>query len=96
MILAGDIGVTHTRLAFFEIVDGHFELLVYDRFPSRGYANLEDIVRVFVSAHNLGGPGADRLRRCDHPYLDRWRRLAGISGRQGTARGCLSKRWLIS
>jgi glucokinase len=53
MILVGDIGGTNTRLALCKVVDGHVKLVVYDRFPSRGYANLEEIVRAFVSAHNL-------------------------------------------
>jgi glucokinase len=51
MILVGDIGGTNSRLALFEVTNRHVELMQYDRFPSREYARLDDIVQVFVSTH---------------------------------------------
>ena len=50
MILAGDIGGTHTRLAFFEFADGHFRLGPASVFPSRDYAGLDEIVTKFVQS----------------------------------------------
>jgi len=48
MILAGDIGGTHTRLAFFEFTEGHFRLGPASVFPSREYAGLDEIATKFV------------------------------------------------
>ena len=53
MILAGDIGGTNSRLASFEVVQGRVKPIVEETFPSRGSASLDDIVRTFVSKHNL-------------------------------------------
>ena len=53
MILAGDIGGTNARLASFEVTQGHLTLLVEETFPSHAYASLGDIVRTFISAHDL-------------------------------------------
>jgi glucokinase len=53
MILAGDIGGTNSRLANFEVVQGRVQPSVEETFPSRGSASLDDIVRTFVSKHNL-------------------------------------------
>jgi glucokinase len=53
MILAGDIGGTNARLAHFEVVQGHVQPVVEETFPSRGSASLDDIVRTFVTKHNL-------------------------------------------
>lgn len=53
MILAGDIGGTNSRLAGFAVANGRLKPLVEETFPSRGYASLDDIVRAFVSAHDL-------------------------------------------
>jgi len=53
MILAGDIGGTNSRLANFEVVQGRVHPIVEETFPSRGSASLDDIVRTFVSKHNL-------------------------------------------
>jgi len=35
MILAGDIGGTHARLAVFDVLDGHFNMISASIFPSR-------------------------------------------------------------
>ena len=53
MILAGDIGGTNSRLASFEVVQGRVQPIVEETFPSRGSASLGDIVRTFVSKHDL-------------------------------------------
>jgi glucokinase len=53
MILAGDIGGTHARLAFFDVLNGHFNLLSGSVFPSRDYRGLDEIVAQFVSSANL-------------------------------------------
>jgi len=53
MILAGDIGGTHARLAFFEFVNGRFSLVSASIFPSREYAGLDEIVSKFVETSNL-------------------------------------------
>lgn len=47
MILAGDIGGTNTRLAIFE----GDALLVEEKFPSKNYQNLEEIVDRFSKNH---------------------------------------------
>src|SRR5262245_7571433 len=54
MILAGDIGGTKTRLAFFATEGEHLRPLGEATFPSREYAGLAEIVDTFVSRH----PGA--------------------------------------
>ncbi|HEY1270968.1 MAG TPA: glucokinase [Terriglobales bacterium] len=48
MILAGDIGGTHSRLAFFAATNGHLQLVSEEAYPSRDYSGLEDIVSTFV------------------------------------------------
>ena len=53
MILAGDIGATNSRLAFFTERGGRLEPVVEATYPSRDHANLEAIVKAFVSAHDL-------------------------------------------
>ncbi len=51
MLLAGDIGGTHTRLAFFTVQDVDLKLIVDATFPSRHYPNLEALVHTFVTSH---------------------------------------------
>lgn len=53
MILAGDIGGTKTILAFFQAEGGRLRPIMEATFPSREYANLDEIVNKFVSMHNL-------------------------------------------
>src|SRR3989475_10808435 len=53
MILAGDIGGTHARLAFFDVVDGHFSPVSASVFPSREYRGLDEIVTKFVDSSNV-------------------------------------------
>ena len=58
MILAGDIGGTNTRLAYFDVEDETPKLVSVTVFPSRKYAALEQIVGEFVSARKLPISGA--------------------------------------
>ncbi|HSQ81947.1 MAG TPA: glucokinase [Casimicrobiaceae bacterium] len=51
MILAGDIGGTTTRLAWFEASGGPLRRTFVGDYPSRDYAGLEAIVREFVDTH---------------------------------------------
>jgi glucokinase len=53
MILAGDIGGTNARLAFFDVVNGRFNLVSASIFPSRKYSGLDEIVAKFVATANL-------------------------------------------
>ncbi|HEY5974178.1 MAG TPA: glucokinase [Geobacteraceae bacterium] len=53
LVLAGDIGGTSTRLAYFEIDCGKLALKVEARFPSRESGSLEEIVGRFVEEHGL-------------------------------------------
>lgn len=48
MILAGDIGGTNARLAFFDANNGRLKLVNEAAFPSRDYPGLEEIVSTFV------------------------------------------------
>lgn len=48
MILAGDIGGTHARLAFFDVENGEFKLVKLAVFPSQHYSGLDRIVAEFV------------------------------------------------
>src|SRR5437667_10177519 len=53
MILAGDIGGTSTRLAVFDIAEGKLKPTITEKFSSRAHKSLDEIVRQFVSAHNV-------------------------------------------
>jgi len=53
MILAGDIGGTHTRLAFFDVSNGMLRPAVVSVFPSHEYGGLADIVTRFVTDSKL-------------------------------------------
>lgn len=52
MILAGDIGGTNTRLAFFP-PRGEWIPTVEQVYPSRAHARLEDVLRTFLEAHRV-------------------------------------------
>jgi glucokinase len=58
MILAGDIGGTHARLAFFDVNNGAFRLVSASVFPSREYAGLDEIVTKFVDTSALRADAA--------------------------------------
>src|SRR5258708_39384366 len=53
MILAGDIGGTHARLAIFEPKQGRFELVTSSTFPSQQFSGLDEIVSQFVTAAKI-------------------------------------------
>src|ERR1700704_4448086 len=86
MILAGDIGGTHARLAFFEVVDGRFGLVSASVFPSREYSGLDEIVAKFVDTTNLrpdtacfgiAGPVRNgRVEASNLPWIIESKRLA--------------------
>lgn len=76
MILAGDIGGTNTRLAFFEVQGSQLQRRVEAVYPSGEHGNLEEIVRAFVSTHKLpvshacfGIAGPVRQGRCEATNL---------------------------
>ena len=51
MILAGDIGGTNTRLAYFEGTADHLRPVAIEVFPSRDHKGLADIARKFLAGH---------------------------------------------
>lgn len=52
MILAGDIGGTHARLAYFVPQNGRLTVAAEGVFPSRDHSGLDEIVTQFVSAQS--------------------------------------------
>jgi glucokinase len=58
VILAGDIGGTHTRLAIVEAGKGGMRILFEKTFPSREMASLEAVISVFLSLHKTDLTGA--------------------------------------
>jgi glucokinase len=56
VILAGDVGATNTRLAWFEVSKGALVPGVTRTYPSREHASLEEVVAAFVDA----APGRPR------------------------------------
>jgi glucokinase len=58
MILAGDIGGTHSRLAFFDVSNGRVRLISDSVFPSREYHGLDEIVIRFVDDSHLNADAA--------------------------------------
>lgn len=49
MILAGDIGGTNTRLAYFEVEGGRLRLALERSYPSQDHSGLQEIVSAFLS-----------------------------------------------
>jgi glucokinase len=86
MILAGDIGGTHARLAFFDVSNGGFRLVSAAVFPSREYAGLDQIVSRFVETSNqhpeaacfgVAGPVREgRVEASNLPWIIESKRLA--------------------
>jgi glucokinase len=86
MILAGDIGGTHARLAFFQHTNGHFSLVSASVFPSREYSGLDEIVARFVSdakvhpdeaCFGVAGPVRNgRVETSNLPWIVESQRLA--------------------
>jgi len=52
MILAGDIGGTNTRLAFFEGTPDHLDAVAIEVFPSQEHKGLAEIARIFLDKHH--------------------------------------------
>ena len=76
MILAGDIGATNARLAFFEAINGRLKLASEAVFLSRQYAGLEEILAEFlrnraepVDVACLGVAGPVRMGRAEPSNL---------------------------
>jgi glucokinase len=76
MILAGDIGGTSTRLALFDVADGALRAVAQQRYPSRNYPGLLEIVRTFTAANSqpvedacFGIAGPVREGRVETPNL---------------------------
>lgn len=76
MILAGDVGGTHTRLAVFDDKGGRLTPAAEATFPSREHGSLESVLRKFSGAHPLpidracfGVAGPVRHGRCDATNL---------------------------
>jgi glucokinase len=86
MILAGDIGGTNARLAFFDVRDDHYNLVSASVFPSREYAGLDQIVTQFVDAaavhptyacFGIAGPVTNgRVETSNLPWIIESKRLA--------------------
>jgi glucokinase len=53
MILAGDIGGTNSRLAYFNVENGTFVVAAEGVFPSREHRGLEEIVTQFVEGQKI-------------------------------------------
>ena len=86
MILAGDIGGTNARLAFFDVADGQFNLVSASIFPSREFTGLDQIVAKFVDTSKLhpdaacfgvAGPVRNgRVEASNLPWIIESKRLA--------------------
>lgn len=88
MILAGDVGGTHTRLAFFEERGGRLTAVAEATFPSREFGSLEAVLLRFRAAHSypvtgacFGIAGPVRHGRCDATNLP-WVVDAGLLARE--------------
>jgi glucokinase len=90
MILAGDIGGTNARLAFFDGTADHLRPVHIEIFPSPQFSGLGDIVKKFLSAHAVavdaaafGLPGAvvnGRVEATNLPWVVDARQMADDLG----------------
>jgi glucokinase len=86
MILAGDIGGTHARLAYFQPQNGHLRLVSERVFPSREHSELGEIVSQFlqdsgthpeVACFGIAGPVLNgRVETSNLPWVVEQSRLA--------------------
>jgi glucokinase len=86
MILAGDIGGTNARLAYFQPQNGHFRLVSERVFSSRDYSELGEIVSKFlqdaatppdVACFGIAGPVRNgRVEASNLPWVIEQSRLA--------------------
>jgi glucokinase len=51
IILAGDIGGTHSRIAYYNFEGGHLEAVIEEVYPSIEYTGLEEIISKFIGTH---------------------------------------------
>lgn len=58
MILAGDVGGTNTRLAFFDFHGTQFQRISERTYPSREHGSLDDIVADFVASQKMHADAA--------------------------------------
>ncbi len=90
LVLAGDIGGTHARLALFDVDDGAFTRRAAETYRSVRYTSLEEIVRSFMASHQaepvaacFGVPGPvreGRARITNLPWTVEAARLAASAG----------------
>jgi glucokinase len=90
MILAGDIGGTNTRLAFFEGTPDRLQPVHIEIFPSPQFSGPAEIVRKFLSVHQqpvdgvcFGIPGAvvnERVETTNLPWVVDARQMAADLG----------------
>jgi glucokinase len=90
MILAGDIGGTNARLAFFDVRDGKLSLISSSIFPSREYTGLDQIVTKFLASSSLkpdracfgvAGPVRNgRIEASNIPWIIEATKLASDTG----------------
>jgi glucokinase len=95
MILAGDIGGTNTRLAFFEGTSEHLEAIAIEIFPSREHQGLAEIARIFLDRHHqtaraacfgIAGAVVDgRVEATNLPWVVDARNLASDLGMERVA-----------
>src|ERR1039458_8873315 len=86
MILAGDIGGTNARLAYFQTQNGNLRLIAEHVYPSREYGELGEIVSKFlkdlavrpeVACFGIAGPVHDgRVETSNLPWIIEQSRLA--------------------
>src|ERR1700694_6202307 len=86
MILAGDIGGTNARLAYFQSQNGHLHLVSERVFPSREHSELAEIVTQFLEESNtlpeaacfgIAGPVRNgRVETSNLPWVIENKRLA--------------------
>jgi glucokinase len=86
MILAGDIGGTNARLAYFQPQNGHLKLVSERVFPSREHSELGEIVNQFVddsgtrpeaACFGIAGPVRDgRVETSNLPWVIEQSRLS--------------------
>src|SRR5262249_24068894 len=86
MILAGDIGGTNSRLAYFDLKDGKLNLVAEQVYPSREHSCVDEIVATFVASQpqkpdsacfGVAGPVRNgRVEASNLPWLVETSRLA--------------------
>jgi glucokinase len=86
MFLAGDIGGTNTRVAFFEGDPGHLKTVAVKIYPSAGHSGPEDMIRLFLdefkypiesACFGIAGPIRDgRVETPNLPWVVESKRMA--------------------